>query len=119
MKAMPLHRDGIRELRKASSELKRRLEAGEPLRVEELLERYPRLAENEEAVLELIHAEVMTRNELGQRPSLEEWQRAVPAAAPQAGGGRPVPEHVRVGDADAVGLVGRRPAGGSPAGRGP
>jgi hypothetical protein len=33
MKVMPLHRDGIRELRKASSELKGRLEAGEPVRV--------------------------------------------------------------------------------------
>ena len=89
------------------------------LRVEELLERYPRLAENEEAVLELIHAEVMTRNELGPEAVARGVAAAVPAAAPEDGGGRPVPEPVRIGDADAVGPVGRRRCRRVPSRRGP
>src|SRR3954451_6054090 len=123
MKTMPLQRDGIPELRKACSELKRRLTAGEPVRVEELLTGYPRLAENEEAVLELIHAEVTTRNELGQRPSLEEWHERFPRLLPKMGGIVPLSgffgsEMPTLSDSSAaggeLGPLQREPAGGLP-----
>jgi WD40 repeat protein/tRNA A-37 threonylcarbamoyl transferase component Bud32 len=83
MNAMPLQKDGIGELRKACSELRRGLEAGEAVRVEELLARYPRLAETEEAILELIHVELTARNGLGQRPSLAEWRARFPRLLPR------------------------------------
>jgi WD40 repeat protein/serine/threonine protein kinase len=83
MNATPLHKDGIRELKKACAELRGGLEAGEAVRVEEVLVRYPRLAENEEAILELIHVEVTSRNGLGQRPSLAEWQARFPLLLPR------------------------------------
>ena len=61
----------------------RRLRAGESARVEELLEIHPLLARNDEAVLELIHAEVSTRNDMGQRPTLEEWEERFPRLLPR------------------------------------
>ena len=41
------------------------------------------MARNDEAVLELIHAEVSTRNDMGQRPTLEEWEERFPRLLPR------------------------------------
>lgn len=78
MNAVPLQEDEFQELRQVCCELRERLRAGESARVEELLEIHPLLARNDEAVLELIHAEVSTRNDMGQRPTLEEWEERFP-----------------------------------------
>ena len=115
MKAMPLPKDGVRELRKACGELRRRLTAGDPARVEELLIHYPRLAESEEAVLELILAEVSARNEMGQRPSLKEWQERFPRLLPRMEEAAEF-QSVRLGDADLARLVGGRGTPRHPAG---
>src|SRR5271157_5814161 len=83
MNAVPLQEDEFQELRQVCCELRERLRAGESARVEELLEIHPLLARNDEAVLELIHAEVSTRNDMGQRPTLEEWEERVPRLLPR------------------------------------
>ncbi len=85
MSVMPPKSDELKELRQASYELRSGLRAGKATRVEDLLGQYPELAGNDEAILELIHAEVTTRNELGQRPSLEEWQERFPQLLPKMG----------------------------------
>jgi len=83
MNAAPLQNDEFQELRQVCAELRERLRAGESARVEELLEGHPLLARNDEAVLELIHAEVITRNDMGQRPTLEEWEERFPQLLPR------------------------------------
>ena len=44
---------------------------------------HPLLALNDEAVLELIHAEVSTRKDMGERPTLEEWEVRFPRLLPR------------------------------------
>ena len=83
MSAVPLQEDEFQELRQVCCELRERLRAGEVARVEEFLENHPVLARNDEAVLELIHAEVSTRNDMGQRPTLEEWEVRFPRLLPR------------------------------------
>ena len=83
MNTVPLQEDEFQELRQVCCELRARLRAGESARVEELLEIHPLLARNDEAVLELIHAEVSTRNDMGQRPTLEEWEERFPRLLPR------------------------------------
>ncbi|MGZ3393500.1 MAG: serine/threonine-protein kinase [Isosphaeraceae bacterium] len=83
MNTVPLREDEFQELRQVCCELRARLRAGESARVEELLEIHPLLARNDEAVLELIHAEVSTRNDMGQRPTLEEWEERFPRLLPR------------------------------------
>src|SRR5271157_3406884 len=83
MNAVPLQEDEFQELRQVCGELRKRLRAGEAARVEELLEIHPLLARNDEAVLELIHAEVSTRKDLGERPTLEEWEARFPRLLPR------------------------------------
>jgi len=83
MNAVPLQEDEFQELRQVCCELRERLRAGEAARVEEFLEFHPLLARNDEAVLELIHAEVSTRHDMGQRPTLEEWQDRFPRLLPR------------------------------------
>ncbi len=78
MNAVPLEEDEFQQLRQACGELRERLRAGESARVEEFLKSHPLLARNDEAVLELIHAEVSTRNDIGERPSLQEWEERFP-----------------------------------------
>ncbi|MFO0890719.1 MAG: protein kinase [Isosphaeraceae bacterium] len=67
------------EVRHACATLRDRLRAGEATRVEELLEIYPALAVSDEAVFELIHAEISARYELGERPTLDEWEARFPS----------------------------------------
>ena len=83
MNAITLGQDVSRDLRLACAELQQRLRAGQVTRVEELLADYPALGLSDEAIVELIHAEVVARNELGQRPTLEEWQERFPGLLPR------------------------------------
>jgi WD40 repeat protein/serine/threonine protein kinase len=69
----------------ACSELRERLRAGESLRVEDLLAVYPALAGRDEAVFELIHSEISTRHDMGDRPTLEEWQNRFPSLLRRTG----------------------------------
>jgi WD40 repeat protein/tetratricopeptide (TPR) repeat protein len=57
-------------LRQACAELERRLRAGEDPCATELLAQFPLLAEQKDAVLELIYTEFVLREELGQRPEV-------------------------------------------------
>jgi WD40 repeat protein/tRNA A-37 threonylcarbamoyl transferase component Bud32 len=83
MKVKPIQQDELTELRRACVELRQRLRDGIPTRVEEMLERYPTLAQNDESVLELMHVEVTTRRDLGQHLSLAEWQDRFPRLMPR------------------------------------
>jgi WD40 repeat protein/serine/threonine protein kinase len=74
MNATTLRQDVSRDLRLACAELRERLRAGQATRVEELLADYPALGVSDEAMIELIHTEVVARIELGQRLTIEEWQ---------------------------------------------
>jgi predicted ATPase len=62
----------------AQSELKLRLEAGEAARVEEYLDRYPELAGDRDAVVELVAAECLLRHRTERGVSLAEYQRRFP-----------------------------------------
>ena len=73
----PSHRD-------ACVELKRRLRSGEAARVEDVLAGNPGLAVDPNAVLELILVEASTRNELGERPTVDEWEHRIPLLIPDA-----------------------------------
>jgi hypothetical protein len=53
-------------------------QAGEAVRVEEFLRRFPHLAEDAQAVMELIIAEFRGREGLGQRPSASEYLERFP-----------------------------------------
>jgi hypothetical protein len=55
--------------------------AGQPARVEDLLDRHPALASDPEAVLELVYHEVELRRQRGERPDPGEYQRRFPALA--------------------------------------
>jgi WD40 repeat protein/serine/threonine protein kinase len=78
MHAISLQKIDLQMLREACAQLRSRLRAGDSTRVEDLLSSYPTLAQNDQAVLELIHVEVMTRSELGLKPTLDEWQERFP-----------------------------------------
>ncbi len=56
----------------------RRWHAGEPVRAEEYLGRYPGLAADPEAALEVVYGEWLVREELGQQPDPEEYVRRFP-----------------------------------------
>jgi serine/threonine protein kinase/formylglycine-generating enzyme required for sulfatase activity len=62
-----------RQLRLACAELERRLYAGEDCRAETIIERIPALASDPNCTIELIYAEYVIREELGQNPSPEEF----------------------------------------------
>ncbi|MGC8638467.1 MAG: protein kinase domain-containing protein [Isosphaeraceae bacterium] len=83
MDAISVLKADVEAVRRACSELRNGLRAGEPLRVEDLLNTYPALAGTDEAVLELIHVEILTRKELGQKPTVDEWQERFPRLLPR------------------------------------
>jgi tetratricopeptide (TPR) repeat protein len=66
------------QLAAACDELERRLRAGEPCSAASLLAEFPILAADKTAALELIHTEHVIREELGQRPSADEWYARFP-----------------------------------------
>jgi serine/threonine protein kinase len=61
-----------------ASDLRARFGRGEPARVEEYLGRHPDLADDPEAILDLIYQEVVLREEHGESPRLEEYRRRFP-----------------------------------------
>src|SRR5262245_29636686 len=61
------------QLRRACAELDRCLRAGQPCSAEGLLAAYPALAADADTAVELIYAEFVTREALGQRPASAEW----------------------------------------------
>lgn len=70
--------DGDEVLRQALAELRHRLTAGEPCRAETLLDAYPTLASNPRRALDLVIAEFLVRQDLGQEPDPEEWYSRFP-----------------------------------------
>src|SRR5262249_32963323 len=66
------------QLRQACAELDRRLRAGEVCRAETVLSAFPTLADDDEAALEIAYTEFAIREELGQRPTPEDWYRRFP-----------------------------------------
>ncbi len=68
--------------RDACVELKGRLRSGEAARVEDVLAGNPALADDPDAVLELILVEASTRHELGDRPSVDEWEHRISLLIP-------------------------------------
>jgi serine/threonine protein kinase len=65
-------------LRHACAELDRHLRAGQPCRVETFFAANPLLTCHEDSALELIYTEFATREELGQRPTVEEFVARFP-----------------------------------------
>jgi tetratricopeptide (TPR) repeat protein/tRNA A-37 threonylcarbamoyl transferase component Bud32 len=54
---------------------------GEPIRVEEYLVRHPELAQDAEAVLDLVYGELLLREQAGESPKLEEYLDRFPHLA--------------------------------------
>jgi hypothetical protein len=54
-----------------------------PVRVEELLARSPRLAEDDDAVIELLYSEFQLREQYGEQPRVEEYLERFPRHAPR------------------------------------
>src|SRR5262245_62983188 len=73
MSTHPLDADSERELRQACEELNRRLRGGEECCAEDFLRTFPGIAEQPEAAVELIYAEFVLREELGQQPDPAAW----------------------------------------------
>jgi serine/threonine protein kinase len=66
------------QLRQACADLDRRLRAGEPGRAERFFAEAPLLGSQEDWAVELIYTEFVTREELGQRPTPEEYYARFP-----------------------------------------
>jgi hypothetical protein len=70
--------DPERQLLHACAELKRRLRSGDDCRAEHFLDAFPSLASSVDHALELIYAEFVTRQEMGQQPDPSEWLARFP-----------------------------------------
>lgn len=81
------------------AELRARVRAGEPLRVEDCLERFPRLADDPERLLDLVYCEFLARRERGEAPSADEYARRFPDLAADV--------HVQLQVDEALGSLGR------------
>jgi tetratricopeptide (TPR) repeat protein/predicted Ser/Thr protein kinase len=55
-----------------------RWRGGDPVRVESYLEQHPSLQDDPDGVLDLIYNEIVLREEVGERPVLEEYRRRFP-----------------------------------------
>jgi hypothetical protein len=66
------------QLRQACAELDRRLRAGEACRAERFLAQTPLLASQEDWAVELVYTEFVAREELGHRPTPEEYYARFP-----------------------------------------
>src|SRR5262249_6137433 len=69
---------GPGQLAAARAEIERRLRGGEPCTAADLLAAFPAVAADKTAALELIYTEFVIREELGQRPSADEWYTRFP-----------------------------------------
>jgi hypothetical protein len=67
-----------KELRQACASLEQRLRAGENCRAENFFAAHPLLACQEDSALDLIYIEFITREELGQKPTPEEFYARFP-----------------------------------------
>jgi hypothetical protein len=63
------------------AEQRRHWERGERILVEAYLAEHPALGGDPEALLDLIYSEILLREEAGETPQLEEYQRRFPALA--------------------------------------
>ncbi len=54
--------------------------------MEVYLDQHPHLAEDEDAVVELLYAEYVVREELGESPTAEEWYRGFPVGGTGSAG---------------------------------
>ena len=66
------------QLRQACAELESRLLDGEDLRAESILARFPAVAADEEAALDLIYSEFVVRQRRGEHPAETDWYRRFP-----------------------------------------
>lgn len=66
------------ELRQACAKLEQRLRSGQPVRAETLFAEYPLLTCYEDSALDLIYTEFITREDIGQRPTPEEFYARFP-----------------------------------------
>jgi tetratricopeptide (TPR) repeat protein len=117
----PLTRQLPREtqLQRVLDDLRQHFRRNDPIDVETLLENYPSLRDDTEAVLDLIYQEMLLREESGRRPELAEYLRRFPALAEQLRAQFEV-EQV-IGDSvtnTAPSLSAKRPAGLAPAPQG-
>lgn len=74
----------VQSCRATLKELKERLRDGESARVEELLADHPAIADDGEAVLELILTEMAARDERGESVSISEWDARLVSLFPNA-----------------------------------
>jgi serine/threonine-protein kinase len=65
--------DPAEQLLRACAELRRRLQAGEPCRAEDLFAAFPTLADSEAHAVDLIYTEFVVRRQLGEQPTPETW----------------------------------------------
>jgi tRNA A-37 threonylcarbamoyl transferase component Bud32 len=70
------------QLQDASDELRRRVLARQPCRAEELFHLYPRLRDDPELAVRLVHAEWAARLELGEDPAVAPWLERFPQWRP-------------------------------------
>src|SRR4051812_17200581 len=109
-----------RQLREACAELDRDLRDGRPARVEQCFAARPALAASADAAVELIYLEFATREELGQRPTADEYYLRFPWWRPALQRQLAIHDWLRdggEGPAPAGGGGGRPPPGGGPPGR--
>src|SRR5262245_50181111 len=66
------------QLRLARAELESGLRAGQDRRAETLIDTYPAVDADPEAVLELVYTEFVVRQQLGQNPAPSEWLARFP-----------------------------------------
>ena len=64
-----------RQLSEASAQLSQKLRAGDQCATEDMLAEFPAITADNDSALELIYTEFVVREQLGQRPSAEDWQR--------------------------------------------
>jgi WD40 repeat protein/serine/threonine protein kinase len=70
--------EGQRLLRQACALLEARLRAGEDCRAEQILREVPALGDCPDLAVELIHAELVVREELGEQPRVEDFLERFP-----------------------------------------
>src|SRR5919204_6563476 len=72
-----------RLIEEVCQEQRQRWQAGERLRVEEYLRRYPELAADTACAVELVFHEILLSTERGETPQLHEYAQRFPQLVPQ------------------------------------
>lgn len=81
----PADEEGTTLVRSLLDDQRRRWRAGEPLPVEEYLTKHPALRDDPEGLLDLIHNEVVLREEQGESPGTTEYETRFPTLAAPLG----------------------------------